>query len=62
MKAFWKSKTLWFNVISAAVALGSGGFGIVIDPTIAVPIVTIGNALLRLITSQGIVATDQPAP
>ena len=60
MKAWWKSKTIWFNVASVAVMLGSGQFGIDIAPNVAVPLVTAGNVLLRILTAQPVGATDQP--
>lgn len=60
MKAFWKSKTMWFNVLSAVVMVGSGSLGVQIDPHYAVPAVAIGNMGLRMITNQPLGATDQP--
>ena len=53
-KPWWQSKTLWFNIASLAVAAGSGALGIPIPPKVAVPVVTIGNAALRIITNQGL--------
>lgn len=60
-KPWWKSKTIWFNVLSAVVMLGGGQLGIHVPPAVAVPMVTIGNVALRAITNQGLGATDQPA-
>lgn len=58
MKNFWQSKTLWFNFLTALVAiigevtntipLGAGTmkiFGVIL---------TVGNILLRFVTTQGI--------
>lgn len=60
-KAFWKSKTLWFNVASLAVAVAGGSFGIPVPPNVAVPVIAIGNFVLRLMTDAPVGATDQPA-
>lgn len=60
MKAWWKSKTLWFNVATLGVMAGSGALGVTIPAKIAVPLVTGGNMVLRLLTNQAIGATDQP--
>lgn len=51
-KSVFASKTFWFNTISTAVAVGSGSFGFNLPPKVAVPVVTIGNILLRLLTKQ----------
>lgn len=51
-KSIWKSKTFWFNVASAAVMIASGQAGISIPPKVAVPVITVGNVLLRLLTNQ----------
>lgn len=56
-KPWWKSKTVWFNVLSAVVLLGGGQLGIHIPPNVAVPMVTAGNVGLRLLTNQGLAAT-----
>lgn len=60
-KAFWKSKTLWFNVLSAAVMAGQGALGIHIPPNVAVPLVAVGNMGLRMITSAPLAVADPPA-
>lgn len=51
-KSLIKSKTFWLNSITAAVAVGSGSLGFNLPPKIAVPVVAIGNILLRLLTKQ----------
>lgn len=60
MKAWYKSKTLWFNLLTLAILAGQGQLGIEIPPSIAVPLVTVGNMLLRVITTAPLAATDQP--
>lgn len=54
MKPFYLSRTLWFNVLTLAVMAGSGQLGIPIPPNVAIPVVTIANIALRLITNQPI--------
>lgn len=59
-KAWWKSKTLWFNVLTGAVMLGQGQLGIHIPVEVATPIISGGNLALRLLTKQPLGVTDQP--
>lgn len=47
IKSIFKSKTFWFNVVSIAASYGQ-----LLPPKYAVPVVTIGNIGLRLITNQ----------
>ena len=51
-KNVFASKTFWFNAISTAVTVASGQTGLNIPPKIAVPVVAIGNIVLRLLTKQ----------
>jgi len=60
MKEWWKSKTLWFNVLALIVAVATGfGFGeFEIDPlvpAIAAGIVALINLILRLVTTKRLV-------
>lgn len=48
-KSLFKSRVFWFNVLSVSVAAATGGL---VPPVAAVPIVSVGNVLLRLITTQ----------
>ena len=59
-KAWWKSKTMWFNVLTLGLMAAQGQLGIEVPPNVALPVVAIGNALLRIMTSTPIGATDQP--
>jgi hypothetical protein len=60
MKAWWKSKVLWFNaIVSGLVALEATFSALqTLLPTniyaIAVTVLALGNAILRIITTQGI--------
>lgn len=51
-KPFWTSRTLWVNVLTAAVALGSGHLGFEVPAHVAVPLVAIANVILRFLTTQ----------
>lgn len=60
MKKWWKSRVIWFNIIVASlVALEASfsalqGFLPADVYAIAVPVLAIGNAILRIVTTQGI--------
>lgn len=55
MKPFWKSKTLWVNVI-ATIALGyQTATGFVIAPEYQAYALAVVNFLLRVITKQELV-------
>ena len=61
MKHWYESRTIWFNVLTAAVMIASQLTDIFpASHHIAVftTIVTVGNVLLRLLTTQGI-GTDK---
>lgn len=62
-KPWWQSRTLWWNIVSLTVVIG----GTLADPTLvadprvvagATIVVTVGNAILRFLTSQPIAGTD----
>ena len=60
MKAWWKSKTLWFNALVAALAAAEASFSL-IQPYVpgniygwGLLLLTCGNALLRILTTQGV--------
>lgn len=56
-KPFYKSKTLWFNLLAGAGAMfvPGGAFEHVLGPTEVGLIMGIGNALLRFVTDKGLV-------
>jgi predicted permease len=55
MKKFWKSKTVNFNVIYAAIiAIITQGFGITISPEIMVLVQSLGNLIIRKFTNEKI--------
>lgn len=58
-KAWWKSKTLWFNILAMVEILfqPSGALGHVLAPQEIGAIVTGGNVLLRMFTSSPISGT-----
>lgn len=52
MKKFWKSKTLWTNVVAIGLEVGKKvGFDI---PTVPAEAVLLINIVLRLITTKGV--------
>ena len=54
-KHWWKSKTLWLNIIGAILAIVQGLSGNAwIKPEYQVLILTLGNTILRFITTQPI--------
>lgn len=56
-KPWWRSRTLWFNLLMLSVDAASGKLGVHIPPNVAVPILTAGNIGLRLITTQPVSAS-----
>jgi hypothetical protein len=60
MKAWWKSKVLWFNAIVSGLVALEATFSALqsLLPTnvyaIAVTVLAVGNAVLRIITTQGL--------
>jgi len=60
MKPFWKSKTLRFNAVVAALAAAEASAGL-IQPLVpgniygwGLMVLTVGNAILRVITTQAV--------
>lgn len=58
MKKWWKSRTLWFNAIVAALAAAEAAFGVLqgvlpgnVYAWLSITL-TVGNAVLRVLTSQ----------
>jgi len=60
MKPWYKSRTLWFNVIVAGLAAMEASAGL-LQPYISgnvygygLTLLTVGNAMLRIVTTQGV--------
>ena len=53
-KKWYKSKTVWFNIVSGAVMAASEAARLGIDPKVAGIVVVVGNIVLRLMTREGI--------
>ena len=53
-KKWYKSKTVWFNIVSGAVMVASEAARLGIDPKVAGIVVVVGNIVLRLMTREGI--------
>ena len=62
MKAWWRSKTLWVNVIAGLAFLAQSQMGFVIDGEIQGAILAIINLVLRLITNEPVGLKDEPRP
>lgn len=65
-KPWWRSRTLWFNAVCAALATAEASYG-VLQPLLPVPVyallsvaLPVGNALLRVLTTQGLQARGTP--
>lgn len=60
MKKWYQSRTLWFNIIVASLVALEASFSALQNflpadiYAIAVPVLAIGNAVLRIVTTQGI--------
>lgn len=67
MKAWYQSKTLWVNVVVAALAALEAGTGILqpLLPANFYAIIAVGlpvvNAVLRIVTTQGLALTKSDA-
>jgi hypothetical protein len=61
-KAWWRSKTLWVNLVAGAALLVQSQYGFVIDAEAQAAILTVINLLLRLITRDPIGLRDETAP
>jgi hypothetical protein len=53
-KVWWKSKTLWVNVVALAAMLIQANYGFIIAPEEQIAIITLVNLLLRAITKTGL--------
>jgi len=58
-KPFWKSKSFWFAIVTAAAGLGAEPLGVALPPKLALPIAAAGQLLLRFMTTEPI--TVRPA-
>lgn len=57
-KPWWKSKTIWLNVLTVAVAAGGAIAGLPAGTTAPVAIMAAVNAGFRAVTSQSITLSD----
>jgi uncharacterized membrane protein len=62
-KAWWKSKTLWVNLVAGLALLAQSQFGFVIDGELQGAILAVLNLALRLITKESVGLKDEhPTP
>lgn len=66
-KPFWRSRTVWFNVVTLVVT----GASVLLDPALvqdsrvvtgATVVITVGNVALRMLTNQPIAGTPADVP
>ena len=60
-KVWWKSKTFWLNLVSAAGILASSKFGIHWTPETTASILVVINLLLRAVTKEELTWTSEDA-
>ena len=58
-KVWYKSKTIWFNALLGAVVAFTQAIGHPLGEDVIAAIVTIGNILLRIITTEPVTATSE---
>lgn len=62
-KAWWRSKTLWVNVVAGLALLLQSQFGFVLDGELQGAILAMVNLALRLITKEPLgMSDDHPTP
>jgi hypothetical protein len=62
MKAWWRSKTLWVNLVAGLALLAQSQFGFVIDAEVQAAILAVVNLVLRLITNEAVGLKSETAP
>ena len=61
-KGWWRSKTLWVNLVAGLALLAQSQMGFVIDGEVQAAILAFVNLLLRLITKEPVGLKDEAAP
>jgi uncharacterized membrane protein len=61
-KAWWRSKTLWVNLVAGLALLAQSQFGFVMDGEVQGAILTVINLVLRLITKEPVGLKDETGP
>jgi hypothetical protein len=61
-KAWWRSKTLWINLVAGAALLAQSQFGFIIDGEVQGAILAVVNLVLRLITKEPLGLKDAAGP
>lgn len=54
-KMWWRSKTIWVNLLMAVAVIGAGIFKVELPPEAVVIVEVVVNLILRLITEKPIV-------
>lgn len=58
-KAWWRSKTLWVNLVAGGALLAQSQFAFVISPEAQGAILAVVNLILRLITKDAVGLRDK---
>lgn len=61
-KAWWRSKTLWVNIVAGAVLLVQTQTGFAVDPEIQAGFLALVNLVLRLVTKEPVGLTNEAGP
>ena len=55
MKSYWKSRTLWINVIAIAAIILQAEYGFIVSPELELAALGAINLILRAITNEGLI-------
>lgn len=61
-KAWWRSKTLWVNLVTGAALLAQTQFGFVLDAEVQGGILAVVNLALRCVTGEPVGLKDEQPP
>jgi uncharacterized membrane protein len=62
VKAWWRSKTLWVNLVAGAALLAQSQFGFIVDAEAQGAVLVVVNLVLRLITNEPVGLKDEAGP
>lgn len=54
VKVWWKSKTLWVNIVAIAAMIAQSNYGFIIAPEEQIAIIAVVNLIMRAITKSGL--------
>ena len=59
-KRWWRSKTLWVNLVAGLALVGQSQFEFIIDPEAQAGILVFVNLVLRLVAKEAVGLKDDP--